>query len=121
MTWWSGVANGMSSSAGAAASSMSAARRSHPEEIETVINRHPAVQGSLVRARRSPITGALVIADVVIKPSASEARVDGDLTRLAEDILQGCRAALRPHKVPTRIRSVPKLDIAATGKLQRSQ
>ncbi len=74
-----------------------------------------------MRARRSPITGALVIADVVIKPSASEARVDGDLTRLAEDILQGCRAALRPHKVPTRIRFVPKLDIAATGKLQRSQ
>lgn len=93
----------------------------HPEEIETVINRHPAVQVSLVRARRSPITGALVVADVVIKPSASEARVDGDLTRLAEDILQGCRAALRPHKVPTRIRFVPKLDIAATGKLQRSQ
>src|SRR5262249_35102228 len=37
----------------------------HPEEVEAVINRHPQVRMSLVRERRSPITGALVVADVV--------------------------------------------------------
>ena len=30
----------------------------HPEEIETIINRHPDVQMSLVRGRKNPITGA---------------------------------------------------------------
>src|SRR6202451_4621117 len=39
----------------------------HPEEIEAVINRHPQVRMSLVRPRQSPITGAIVIADVVLK------------------------------------------------------
>jgi acyl-CoA synthetase (AMP-forming)/AMP-acid ligase II len=32
----------------------------HPEEVEAVINRHPDVRMSLVRARRNPITGAVV-------------------------------------------------------------
>ena len=38
----------------------------HPEEVEAVINRHPRVRMSLVRPKRSPITGAIVIADVVL-------------------------------------------------------
>ena len=39
----------------------------HPEEVEAVINRHPRVQMSLVRARKNPFTGAVVVADVVAK------------------------------------------------------
>ena len=39
----------------------------HPEEIEAVINRHPQVRMSLVRPKASPITGSIVIADVVLK------------------------------------------------------
>ena len=39
----------------------------YPEEVEAVINRHPRVRVSLVRTRRNPITGALVVADVVPK------------------------------------------------------
>ena len=38
----------------------------HPEEVEAVINRHPRVRMSLVRTRKNPITGALVVADVVL-------------------------------------------------------
>jgi acyl-coenzyme A synthetase/AMP-(fatty) acid ligase len=87
----------------------------HPEEIEMTINRHPAVQVSLVRARRSPITGALVVADVVVKPTSSTIASES----LAKDILAHCRETLRPYKVPTRIRFVPHLDVAATGKLVR--
>ena len=37
----------------------------HPEEVEAVINRQPGVRMSLVKARKSPITGAIVAADVV--------------------------------------------------------
>src|ERR1700678_1684716 len=38
----------------------------HPEEIEAVINRHRSVRMSRARSRRSPITGAIVVADVVL-------------------------------------------------------
>ncbi len=39
----------------------------HPEEVEAVINRHPRVRMSLVRPKQSPITGAIVVADVVLE------------------------------------------------------
>ena len=39
----------------------------HPEEIEAVLNQHPRVQMSMVKARKNPITGAIVAAEVVIK------------------------------------------------------
>ena len=46
----------------------------HPEEVEAVINRHPSVQMSLVHGRKSPITGALVVADVVVKSDSDRER-----------------------------------------------
>src|SRR5439155_669010 len=42
----------------------------HPEEVEAIINGHPRVRMSLVRTRKSPITGALVVADVVLNAEA---------------------------------------------------
>src|SRR5215472_2887384 len=39
----------------------------HPEEIEAVINRHPSVRMSLVQGRQNPVTGSIVVADVVLK------------------------------------------------------
>jgi len=83
----------------------------YPEEVEAVINRHPAVRMSVVRSRRSPITGALVVADVVLKEER-----DGDVKR---EILQICHENLAPHKVPATVRFVPALDVAAAGKLAR--
>jgi len=87
----------------------------HPEEVEAVINRHPRVRMSLVRARRNPITGALVVADVVLREEAGH---DGD-GDVEGEILRLCRAGLTAHKVPTAIRFVPALAVAATGKLAR--
>ena len=83
----------------------------YPEEVEAVINRHPAVRMSAVRSRRNPIMGALVVAEVVLK-----AEPFADLTR---EILQLCHESLAPHKIPTTIRVVPALDVAAAGKLTR--
>jgi len=91
----------------------------HPEEIEAVINRHPQVRMSLVRRKQSPITGSLVVADVVLKseqPSAGAQRIE-----LRDDILKLCRAALPRHKVPVAISFVPTLPVTATGKLVRRQ
>ena len=88
----------------------------HPEEIEAVINRHPDVRMSRARARKSPITGSIVVADVIL--------ADGcDLSRggeIRDAILADCRASLPPHKVPAMIKFVEALDITAAGKLARS-
>jgi acyl-CoA synthetase (AMP-forming)/AMP-acid ligase II len=89
----------------------------HPEEIEAVINRHPQVRMSLVRPKQSPVTGAIVIADVVLKTDC--ARAGGEQQQIKNDILQLCRDALPRHKVPAAISIVPVLDVGATGKLAR--
>ncbi len=89
----------------------------HPEEIEAVINRHPQVRMSLVQSKRNPITGAIVIADVVLKAEGQGARE----IELKDDILKLCREALPRHKVPAAISFVPALKVAATGKLLRRQ
>jgi acyl-coenzyme A synthetase/AMP-(fatty) acid ligase len=39
----------------------------HSEEIEAVINRHPSVRVSLGQGRQYPVTGSIVVADVVLK------------------------------------------------------
>ncbi len=85
-----------------------------PEEVEAVINRHPAVRISRVVGRHSPITGALVTADVV--PVQPEPKAEASLR---ESILHHCRNELHPHKVPVSLRFVPELEIAASGKLKR--
>jgi acyl-coenzyme A synthetase/AMP-(fatty) acid ligase len=89
----------------------------HPEEIEAVINRHPQVRMSLVRPKQSPVTGAIVIADVVLKTDC--ARAGGEQQQIKNDILQLCRDALPRYKVPAAISIVPALDVGATGKLAR--
>jgi len=89
----------------------------HPEEVEAVINAHPQVQMSLVKARHSPITGAIVVADVLVRPQSGQAALDGEL--LKGEIIAACRSALAKHKVPVAISLVASLDVAASGKLSR--
>jgi acyl-coenzyme A synthetase/AMP-(fatty) acid ligase len=89
----------------------------YPEEVEAVINRHPAVQMSLVRMKKNPITGALVVADVVLK--AAQQSAGNDVRGLQHDILVLCRDALSPHKVPAAINFVSTLAVAESGKLVR--
>ena len=95
----------------------------YPEEVEVVINQHPKVRMSLVKARRSPIVGAIMVADVVLRnpgPPFIE-RDCWDVDSLTGEILQLCRDTLAPFKVPASIRIVPSLDISASGKLVRSR
>jgi acyl-coenzyme A synthetase/AMP-(fatty) acid ligase len=88
----------------------------HPEEIEAVINQHPEVRMSRAKSRRSPITGAIVVADVVLADGDRSSRCDD----IRDRILADCRESLAPHKVPAVIRFVPSLDLTAAGKLARS-
>lgn len=92
----------------------------HPEEIEAVINRHPRVRMSLVRARPNPITGAIVMADVVkAEVAPMPADEGGDDETVKREILDLCRQVLARHKVPAAIRFVAALDVSASGKIAR--
>ncbi len=89
----------------------------YPEEVEAVINRHPAVRMSVVRPRKNPITGSLVSADIMLKESSQP----GDGTdAIKTEISKICRQNLAPHKVPVILRYVHSVEVAATGKLVRA-
>ena len=92
----------------------------YPEEVESILNTDPRVRMSLVRARRNPITGAVVVADVVLANPQSAAPSDApDAVR--SDLLAACRRALSPHKVPAVLHFVPALQLTAAGKLVRPE
>jgi acyl-coenzyme A synthetase/AMP-(fatty) acid ligase len=90
----------------------------HPEEVEAAINRHAGVSGSRVTARKSPITGAIVMAEVVLKAVEQDGAVLPSAA-LEREIIELCRRDLEPYKVPAAIRFVRSLPISATGKLKR--
>jgi len=87
----------------------------HPEEVEAVINRHPAVRVSLVHPRRNPITGSVVVADVVLRENSEGERAEA----LRREIVELCIGQLARHKVPAALRFVPSLTFSASGKLAR--
>ena len=88
----------------------------HPEEVEAVINRHASVQMSRARSRRSPITGAIVVADVVLADGNDAERH----ATIRTEILNQCKDCLAVWKVPAVIRFVGRLDVTAAGKLART-
>jgi len=88
----------------------------HPEEVESVINADPRVRMSRVQSRRNPITGAVVVADVVLNEPNDDA---GGADRLKQELIEACRTKLAKHKVPTLLRFVPSLELTAAGKLVR--
>ena len=85
----------------------------HPEEVETALNAHAIVRASRVFARTSPITGALVYADIVLHDGClPDAESEGD-------ILAACRASLPAYMVPAGLRFVTDLPMTEGGKLAR--
>jgi acyl-CoA synthetase (AMP-forming)/AMP-acid ligase II len=91
----------------------------YPEEVESVLNADPRVRMSLVRARRNPIMGAVVVADVVLNDPDTATRAQGSAEGIKSELLQACRQALPAHKVPAMLRLVPTLELSAAGKLVR--
>jgi acyl-coenzyme A synthetase/AMP-(fatty) acid ligase len=91
----------------------------HPEEVEAVINRHPDVRMSLVRSRRNPITGEIVVADVLLRTQPTGESAASRAAELKREIMQSCRVYLAEHKVPASIRFVSALDVSGAGKLAR--
>ena len=91
----------------------------HPEEVEGVINRHAGVRMSLVKARTNPITGAIVVADVVPEAPFPAEGAAKSQAALKGEILDLCRATLPPHKVPVLVRFAESLAVTPAGKLSR--
>jgi acyl-coenzyme A synthetase/AMP-(fatty) acid ligase len=89
-----------------------------PEEVESVLNADPRVRMSLVKARRNPLTGSLVVAEVVLADSAGS--LDANLAdKIKSELLGACRRTLAAHKVPAQLRFVPALELSGAGKLVR--
>ena len=87
----------------------------NPEEVEAAINSHRDVRMSLVQARKSPMTGSLVVADVVPRDP------QGATETLKDEILAACRDRLQRHKVPAMVRFVSELPLTTSGKLSRAR
>jgi acyl-coenzyme A synthetase/AMP-(fatty) acid ligase len=90
----------------------------YPEEVEAVINADPRVRMSLVKGRRNPITGAVVVAEVVLADERAGADAQA-AESVKNDILAACRRTLAAHKVPALLRFVAALEVSAAGKLVR--
>lgn len=87
-----------------------AGRKVFPEEIEAVLNRHPAVRESRAYGRRHAHLGEVVEADVVLE------NADAD----PETVRDFCRAHLASYKIPTRLHVVEALPrTVVTGKIRR--
>ena len=85
-----------------------------------MINRHSDVRMSRARSRRSPITGSVVVADVVLTAQDLVTHDPDRAKEIRDEILGQCRASLASHKVPAVIRFVDALDVTPAGKLARS-
>jgi acyl-CoA synthetase (AMP-forming)/AMP-acid ligase II len=85
----------------------------YPETVEAVIKTVPGVALVQVLAKRSPITGALVVAEVQLDPG-----VDPDATRRL--VQETCRARLDREAVPAIIRFIAGFTTNAAGKLVRT-
>ena len=88
-----------------------AGRKVFPEEIEAVLDRHPAIRESRVFGRTHPHLGEVVEAEIVLAGEPST----------IEDLPQYCREHLAAFKIPTRFHIVPALPrTPVTGKIRRT-
>jgi long-chain acyl-CoA synthetase len=88
-----------------------AGRKVFPEEIETVLNRHPAVLESRVFGATHPHLGETVEAEIVLnQPGAG-----------LDSVRAFCREHLASYKIPTRftiVNALPRTPV--TGKIRRA-
>lgn len=88
----------------------------HPEEVERVVNRHGDVRMSRVFARKNPIVGDLLVAEIVL----TETGATRPQAAVRDEVLAACRAELPRHMAPASVKIVPALEVTAGGKLARA-
>ena len=82
-----------------------------PEEVETILIKHPAVRQAAVIGIPDPNKGEVIKAVIVLKPEASGTS--------AEEIIQWSREQMSPYKVPKTVEFRQELPATGTGKLLR--
>jgi long-chain acyl-CoA synthetase len=82
-----------------------------PEEVEAVMEKHPAVARCRVRGIHHAVLGGIPVAEVIL---ASEEPFN------PRELIQWCRKSLSAYKVPVKVKSVEVLDLTASGKIRRT-
>jgi len=85
----------------------------HPEMVEQTLTAVPGVRLARITSKKSPIAGALVVAEVLPDPET-------DTKALKTAIQTHCKAHLEREAVPAIIRFVDDLTLNAAGKLIRT-
>ena len=83
-----------------------------PGEVETLLARHPAVQGSGIVGRQDAEKGEVPVAFVQLKP--------GHDTLTEAELVSWCRETMAGYKVPE-IRFIDPLPLTATGKVAKEE
>jgi acyl-CoA synthetase (AMP-forming)/AMP-acid ligase II len=86
-----------------------AGRKVFPEEIEAVLNRHPAIIESRAYGCSHPHLGETVEAEIILAQSSVD----------LQSVRDFCRASLAPFKIPSRLRVVDELPRTSTAKIRR--
>jgi long-chain acyl-CoA synthetase len=81
-----------------------------PEEVEAVIERHPAVKRCRVVGIAHSVLGTVPKAEVILHEGQALA---------ARDLIRWCRESLSVYKVPLRVEFVGELPLTASGKIRR--
>lgn len=81
-----------------------------PEEVEAVLEMHPAIKLAKAEKAEHALLGEIVSAKIVLKEGA-----EADI----EEILAFCKAKLSSFKIPRNIELVDDLEMTNTGKIKR--
>ncbi len=81
------------------------------EEVEAVLDTHPAVRRSRVLAREHPHLGEIPVAEIVLADPSHEVA--------SAALAAHCRSRLPAYKVPREFRIVDEVPMTVTGKMSR--
>ena len=81
-----------------------------PEEVEAVIENHPAVRRCRVMGLPHAVLGTVAVAEVILHEGKS---------LVPRELIGWCRESLSVHKVPVRVTFVDELPLTASGKIRR--
>ncbi|MDB6078919.1 MAG: AMP-dependent synthetase and ligase [Akkermansiaceae bacterium] len=82
-----------------------------PEEVEKVLNEHPAVRRSRVVGREHPQMGQIPVGEIIPIDAANPPK--------AVELQRYCKTLLSAYKVPMQFKMVEELPLTASGKLKR--
>jgi long-chain acyl-CoA synthetase len=81
-----------------------------PEEVEQVLERHPAVRRCRVTGSAHAVFGTVPVAAVILAAGQ---------TATARELIAWCGESLSVYKVPVRVKIVGELPVTASGKIRR--